>query len=126
MAALVASVSGKPKSSNAQSDRGRGRGERGRGRGRGGRGRGRGERGRGRGGRGRGRGIVKSESPEPTGDENHQKKGNQKLTPARRKELVLKAKIQIEYYFSDANYPKDKFLLEQAAKNDGCMETFFD
>lgn len=29
---------------------------------------------------------------------------------------------QVEFYFSDSNYPKDKFLRSQAAQNDqGCI-----
>jgi len=32
---------------------------------------------------------------------------------------ATKLKNQIEFYFSDSNYPKDKFLREKAAENDG-------
>lgn len=34
---------------------------------------------------------------------------------------VQKIKEQIEYYFSDANYSKDKFLQETASKNNKCI-----
>lgn len=34
-----------------------------------------------------------------------------------RKEKLLKIQKQVEFYFSDANLPKDKFMLEQISKN---------
>lgn len=35
-------------------------------------------------------------------------------------DLAKKLKQQIEFYFSDSNYPRDKFLRAKAAENDGC------
>jgi hypothetical protein len=35
---------------------------------------------------------------------------------------LAEIKKQVEFYFSDSNYPKDKFLRAQAALNDeGCI-----
>lgn len=34
--------------------------------------------------------------------------------------LLSQVKKQVEFYFSDSNYPRDKFMKETAEKNDGC------
>ena len=37
-----------------------------------------------------------------------------------RTELLRNVLQQVEFYFSDSNYPKDKFLRGKAAENDDC------
>jgi hypothetical protein len=32
---------------------------------------------------------------------------------------------QLEFYFSDSNYPRDKFLRAEASKHDGCTRSFW-
>jgi lupus La protein len=32
-----------------------------------------------------------------------------------------KLKKQLEFYFSDSNFPRDRFLRSKAAENDGCI-----
>jgi hypothetical protein len=40
--------------------------------------------------------------------------------------LQDKVREQVEFYFSDSNFPKDKFLRSQAAQNEeGCKEKKF-
>jgi len=41
---------------------------------------------------------------------------------AKRGELLKAVLRQVEFYFSDSNYPKDKFLRTKAAENDDCTD----
>jgi hypothetical protein len=34
--------------------------------------------------------------------------------------LAARIKKQVEFYFGDSNYSRDKFMQETAGKNDGC------
>jgi len=34
--------------------------------------------------------------------------------------MADKIKAQLQFYFSDSNYPRDKFLRAKAAEGDGC------
>jgi hypothetical protein len=39
--------------------------------------------------------------------------------------LAGRIRKQVEFYFSDSNYPRDKFMLDVAGKNDGCTSRSF-
>jgi hypothetical protein len=66
--------------------------------------------------------APKVEAAEATGEPSAKKAKveTEEITPA-------KIKKQIEYYFSDSNYRRDKWLQEEAAKNpEGCTCRFHD
>lgn len=66
--------------------------------------------------------VTKSDHPADNVDDRASKK--QKLDSAEEVGSELKAKIakQIDYYFSDINLIKDKFMKEQLEKNENCVK----
>ncbi|KAL6121826.1 hypothetical protein NUSPORA_01197 [Nucleospora cyclopteri] len=62
--------------------------------------------------------IKNNEEEIKNNEEEEQIKGE---TTIINEEFLSKIKKQIEFYFSDANYTKDKFLLETAIKNNGSV-----
>lgn len=62
---------------------------------------------------------MKRVQEEPVVGDNEESRKKQRIETVP-SDLAEKIKKQVEFYFGDSNYPRDRFMKETAEKNDGC------